>query len=193
MNEYLEFAKKGELCLVDENGMEIDFASEKMAEDITQNLTYNAYVLKEDFDNGRQWNDRQVAVTMQKIFERDRKRKKLQLANPDETLEVPIIDPDCTLELPIVENRSNPFTKLKDKLFTFMTQLKNRNLKKLDRPVAEVKKDHSGYYAGLVSQKLESDFDRRYKVKEEDLIPMDVVKEQTKQNQQERGKDKDRY
>ena len=60
-------------------------------------------------------------------------------------------------------------------------RLKNRNLKKLEEGSRQA--DNSEYYANLVTNKFESEFDRRYKVNPENLIPMERAKKQEQEKE----------
>ncbi len=90
------------------------------AMDITTDLEYDSYILKEDFDNGKMWDKGDAGIVTRKIFLEDMKRKRQKAQenknffkrimgkvsktfDPDKTEELPIVDPDKTEELPIVD------------------------------------------------------------------------------------------
>ena len=101
------------------------------AHEITADFEYSNYMLKEDFDNGRRWDDGAAGLVTGKIFIEDMVKKgiksrsyldflekdtaqlpiintdekKYRIEDPDKTEEIPIIDdPDKTEEIPIVDD-----------------------------------------------------------------------------------------
>ena len=55
--------------------------------DITQNGEYNSFILREDFDNGKQWNDSAIASAVRKVFQKEKKKRDLQYEETDPGLE----------------------------------------------------------------------------------------------------------
>lgn len=98
------------------------------ANEITADLEYNSYILREDFDDGKMWDKGDAGIVTRQIFLEDmrKKRQKDQLKknlfkriirkvtkpfDPDRTEEIPIVDPDKTEELPIVDpNKTEPLS-----------------------------------------------------------------------------------
>lgn len=159
----------------------------KEALKITADFEYVSYMLKEDFDNGMQWDNEAVAIVLNKMFSKHMEdigiitrfspNNKFAEMDTEElptvddgssiTAELPVIDPDKTEEMPIVEgvNEENKglFSKIGKRIKNFITQLKNKNQKQLpehSQPLSIEEKTE--YYANLVtnSQRLESTLDK---------------------------------
>ena len=143
-------------------------------------MEYEAYVMKEDFDNGEQWDNSSVAVVIKRRFVEEMERKGLirqptefELADTEEipvvndldkTEEIPVIDDlDKTEEIPVVdEDKKNKglFGKLKDSINTIVTRFKNRNQQKLNPGGQENmsrEDDNSEYYASLATKTVEKE------------------------------------
>lgn len=90
------------------------------AKEITTDLEYDSYILREDFDDGKMWDKGDAGIVTRQIFLDDmrKKRQKAQFKkdfikrfirkvtkpfDPDRTEEIPIVDPDKTEEIPIVD------------------------------------------------------------------------------------------
>lgn len=188
-------AKKGLLF----NGKNIGWLQEKYGIDlpknigyraaleITTNLEYENYMLKEDFDNGMQWDNEAASIVLNKMFSKhmedmgiitrfspnnkfaEMDTEELSTVNAElaTTLELPVIDLDKTEELPIVEGVSKEnkglFSKIGKRIKNFITQLKNKSQKQLPEATQYASiEEKSEYYANLVtnSPKLESTLDR---------------------------------
>lgn len=124
---------------------------------ITSDMVYDSHILKEDFDNGMQWDNEAAAEVLKKIFVNDMhskgiktrddykmfeemeteelptvdpgKTEELPIVDPDKTEELPIVDPDKTEEIPLVDPKEDKgfFGKVGKKIKEFITRFQNRN------------------------------------------------------------------
>lgn len=156
---------------------------------ITQDLEYERRVMQEDFDNGKRWENKDVAIVIKRVFDKDMERK-IALENEkteeipvvdDKTEELPVVDDDKTEELPVVdENKKNFFGKLRNTISNIVVRLKNINQPKLDEGTHLRENDNSEYFANLVNgfsrNELENTLDQ-YKV-EVDISKINKVHQQ---------------
>lgn len=183
---------------------------------ITDDLEHEAYVMREDFDNGRQWNNIDVAIVIKRAFVSDMERKglihkpsaielqktdelpvidlgkteELPIVDPDKTEELPVVDPDKTEELPVVDGelkKKGIFTKLNDYINTIVTRFKNRNQQKLPQG-KETREDNSEYYASLATKSLESTLDK-YIVGPQPKLKIENMKDSNELKTNERVQD----
>lgn len=213
----IKLAKKGTLpkksyALSQRYGINISEVTPLSIEAITDDIEHDAYVMREDFDNGRQWNNTDVAIVIKRTFISDMERKgiirkpsaielqktdelpvvdpdkteELPVVDPDKTEELPTVDPDKTEELPVVDGevkKKGIFTKLNDYINTIVTRFKNRNQQKLPQG-KESREDNSEYYASLATQSLESSLDK-YIVGPQPKLNLENVKDSNKSKQNE--------
>lgn len=119
----IKLAKRGILpqkshILSQRYGISISKVTPLSVYEITDNLQHDEYVMREDFDNGRQWNNIDVAIVIKRAFISDMEKKgllykpsaielqeteELPIIDPDKTEELPVIDPDKTEELPVID------------------------------------------------------------------------------------------
>lgn len=171
---------------------------------ITDNLEYSNYVMKEDFDNGRQWDNRDAAIVMKKIFVSEMERKGLRHSEiqttTEYTQELPTIDwTEKMEEIPIVSDESKKkgiFEKIKKSINNIITRFKNRNNLKLNQenPYRE-EQDNSEYYASLVTKPVDDASSKsvwdKYRVDVEPLsMPLDINKHN---NETQNKKRNDKY
>ena len=180
-----DLAKKGMLqkkakVLNKKYGVIVPEGTSETVSSLTDDMEYEAYVMKEDFDNGEQWDNSSVAVVIKRRFVEEMERKGLirqptefELADTEEipvvndldkTEEIPVVDDlDKTEEIPVVdEDKKNKglFGKLKDSINTIVTRFKNRNQQKLNPGGQENmsrEDDNSEYYASLATKTVEKE------------------------------------
>lgn len=217
----IKLAKRGTLpkkshALSQRYGINISEVTPLSVSAITDDLEHEAYVMREDFDNGRQWNNIDVAIVIKRAFVSDMERKglihkpsaielqktdelpiidlgkteELPIVDPDKTEELPVVDPDKTEELPVVDGelkKKGIFTKLNDYINTIVTRFKNRNQKKLPQG-KETREDNSEYYASLATKSLESTLDK-YIVGPQPKLKIENMKDSNELKTNERVQD----
>lgn len=203
-------AKQGKLAYnfieLKKYGINLEQSNSTNISSITDDLENSKYVMKEDFDDGKKWNNKDVSVILKRIFVQDMERKGLRRNplnsnDPNKTAETPIINDgiEITEELKTTgdvgeANKKGIFGKLKDSINIIITRFKNRNLSKLNSPREERPEDNSEYYANLVNNsesRLESTLDKyKYDVKQTGLHIEDIsVATEEKENKNERQED----
>ncbi len=159
--------------------------------------------MKEDFDNGRQWDNRDAAIVMKKIFVSEMERKGLRHSEiqttTEYTQELPTIDwIEKMEEIPIASDESKKkgiFEKIKKSINNIITRFKNRNNLKLNQenPYRE-EQDNSEYYASLVTKPADDVSSKsvwdKYKVDVEPIMPLDGNK-YNNETQNKKRDDKD--
>lgn len=147
----------------------------------TQDMLYNGIVIREDFDNGKQWDNEEVINRIFSIYDKNVPR----IQQYEDTLEMPtvmvedlqFVDTDVT---PVVtdemtqENKTGIFDKIKTNISAFFIRLKNSRQAKLNPP-QEASTDKSEYYASLATS-----FSKKYYVPQDKLRPMKEVSKDTK-------------
>lgn len=184
-----DLAKKGMLpkkakILSKKYGVMVQEGTSSMVSSITDDMEYEAYVMKEDFDNGNQWDNKDVAVVIKRKFINEMERKGLLVSKEteeipvvndlDKTEEIPVVDEldkteelpvvdelDKTEELPVVEEeKKGLFGKIKDSINNIVTRFKNRNQQKLnsgEQGRLTRENDNSEYYASLATKTVEKE------------------------------------
>jgi hypothetical protein len=180
-----DLAKKGMLqkkakVLNKKYGIIVPEGTSETVSSLTDDMEYEAYVMKEDFDNGEQWDNSDVAVVIKRRFVEEMERKGLirkpteaELADTEElpvvkedinkTEELPVVDElDKTEEIPLVdEDKKNKglLGKLKDSINIIVTRFKNRNQQKLNPGQGNIARedDNSEYYASLATKTVEKE------------------------------------
>jgi len=180
-----DLAKKGMLqkkakVLNKKYGIIVPEGTSETVSSLTDDMEYEAYVMKEDFDNGEQWDNSDVAVVIKRRFVEEMERKGLirkpteaELADTEElpvvkedinkTEELPVVDElDKTEEIPQVdEDKKNKglLGKLKDSINIIVTRFKNRNQQKLNPGQGNIARedDNSEYYASLATKTVEKE------------------------------------
>lgn len=180
-----DLAKKGMLqkkakVLNKKYGIIVPEGTSETVSSLTDDMEYEAYVMKEDFDNGEQWDNSDVAVVIKRRFVEEMERKGLirkpteaELADTEElpvvkedinkTEELPVVDElDKTEEIPLVdEDKKNKglLGKLKDSINIIVTRFKNRNQQKLNLGQGNIARedDNSEYYASLATKTVEKE------------------------------------
>lgn len=190
LNKMAYSAKQGKLAYnfieLKKYGINLEQSNSTGIASITDNLENSKYVMKEDFDDGKKWDNKDVAVVLKRMFIQDMERKGLRrnglgIFGAGKTAEVPVVDPYKTDELPVINDgiekteelettgdvgepdKKGIFGKLKDSINIIITRFKNRNLAKLNSPREERPEDNSEYYASLVNNsesRLESSLDK---------------------------------
>lgn len=92
------------------------------ASSITMDMEYSSHILREDFDDGMQWDNESAAIVITKIFREDMERRGVRpkdyykfasmdteeipvIDDFDKTEEIPVVDdPDKTEEIPVVDD-----------------------------------------------------------------------------------------
>lgn len=178
------------------------------------NNAYGQYILQEDFDNRRAWNNRDVAERMVDVFEKS--------FDVYHTEPIPIVEDSdrITEPVPVVDDQTEPMDTLDDTeeitekisvleklndtrkgltdrfrqtVDIIITRFKNRNLAKLNQAREERMEDNSEYYASLVSNKdyaKQSEIDK-YKVNVSSLH-VENITVSTEERQDERIEDEER-
>ncbi len=115
---------------------------------LTDSLSVTRYIIKEDFDDGKKWNNSQVSSIMKRVFD-----DRLEELGKRDTKPLPVIEDveqDATVE------EKGIFTKLRDSVKNIIVRFKNRNQKKLENKNQEYY-TNGGYYASLATNKFEQE------------------------------------
>ncbi len=182
IKEFTNIAKKGDLLeyipLLKEYGIEVENIVDSNISDRTLDMTISNYVMKEDFDNGKTWDNESVVIVLDRIFTNYMKENGLYdtkqteelviVENPKKVSESPMIDDELsTVELPVINKLIEQKALQKNKLniikefvnkFTnpfrnIITKFKNRNSTKLDFG-ENGKYTKTDYYTNLAINKI---------------------------------------
>ena len=192
--EQFELAKKGMLLqnkdiLKKKYDIVIKEGSIEDVKSITEDLQYTKYILEEDFDNGKGWDNKPAGIILKRILDKHIQFQqessienssgcdKGEIGELEEindgvvSEELKILQPD---EQPknkskVSDDKKSIFKMAKEKVNTFFQKLKNRNLLKLNFQSKESNEDNSQYYANSAGVKVENQFDKRYSVDSQSL------------------------
>lgn len=149
--------------------------------DKTKNLAYDSYVLKEDYDNGKIWNNQPIEQiikqAMEPIYEKEKQRNH-KTQNNFTTEPVTKVEEKPNLE---ISEKRGGFKKIAEILKNITIQIKNRKQKKLPLPPNEVDEKHDN--TNLPKNP--------WKVPNEKITPMDVVRQEQQENRKYKQKDKE--
>ncbi len=167
MQELENAARKGKLSdyagYLDKAGIQLHNCDShnirSLISQMTDSVSVTGYIMQEDFDNGKQWNNSRVSSIIKKVF--DQKMQEMIDREERDTEPIPVIEDtepvpvlDDTEPLPVVEE--GIFAKLKKSVKNIINSFKNRNLKKLNDGNQEYYTDEN-YYAGLATNKFEQE------------------------------------
>lgn len=123
---------------------------------VTEDLAYSNFVLKEDFDNGLQWDNTASSIVLRKIFD-EHVQKSSNKKEMEETAEITIIT-DEMLE----KKEEGIFSKFKNGLKNIFTKFQNRKLKQLEAP--SIKIENGEDKSNNNTSKKSSDYFSKYRV-----------------------------
>lgn len=160
----------------------------------THDMMYDSFIMREDFDNGKKWDNEAVSSVLYSIYDKAVPKEErvsqetlplpeeLQFINASAT---PVVTDDMrfvtTDVMPVITDDMKPekkgfFSKIRESALTFFTRLKNSRIAKLSPPREEREDDKSQYYADLATS-----FSKKYAVKQDELRSMeDVLKDSDK-------------
>ncbi len=137
---------------------------------------YEKYIFKEDYDNGKQWDNKPIEKVLKRIFEKD---KRVQIQKGMEiTAELPEINTNSPIsQSSFSEEENSFFTPLKKAVENIIRRIQNRNQKKLPLPPEESqqRQDRAEYYTNLVNNP--------WKVSKERLISREKKERENVQGQ----------
>ena len=158
------------LKLKETYNIEVNYINLEQLKGVTQDLSYSNFVLKEDFDNGLQWDNISTSIVMRKIFDKhvqEFNNKKLE-KEMEETTEIPVITDDM-----LGKKEEGLFSKFKNGLKNIFTKFQNRNLKQLPEHIQTTEENQNHHI------EKKNDFFEQYKV-DEKSIDHDLAKKQSK-------------
>ncbi len=184
--EQFELAKKGMLLqdtemLKEKYDIIIREDSIGNIKSITEDLEYAEYILEEDFDNGRCWDNKPAGTILKRILDKHiqfQQESSIENIfgndeNVSEELELVQFEEQLENKSKVSDDKKSILKKAKEKVNIFFAKLKNRNLLKINFLIGESSKDNSQYYASLASMKVENQFDKRYKMDPQSLNSID--------------------
>ena len=158
------------LKLKETYNIEVNYINLEQLKGVTQDLSYSNFVLKEDFDNGLQWDNISTSIVMRKIFDKhvqEFNNKKLE-KEMEETTEIPVITDDM-----LGKKEEGLFSKFKNGLKNIFTKFQNRNLIQLPEHIQTTEENQNHHI------EKKNDFFEQYKV-DEKSIDHDLAKKQSK-------------
>ena len=146
---------------------------------VTADLSYENYILKEDYDQGFVWDNEPVEAIIYRIYCNEMKEKGLRT---DEyytmqtmpTEEIPTVKPEGKCGSDNKEAKGGFFYKMVNRIRDSIIAFKNRRILPLPEGHNGKQDDRSDYYAQIAAMRAagRQTFDARYAVKPEDLAPL---------------------
>ena len=115
-------------------GFEMVYKNIKEIEEDTKDLEYTEYVLKEDYDNGRQWDNVSLSIVLGKMYKEH--MQNVFEKSSQKTEEIPIITDDM-----LDKKKESFFGKIKNGFKNIFTKFQNRNLKQLSGPLQIIEEE----------------------------------------------------
>lgn len=170
-----EFYKESNINMLKNNyGFNLVYKNIKEIQDDTKDLKYTNYILKEDYDNGLQWDNTSASIVTKKIF--DKRLQEMLKIGAEKTQELPIITDD------MLEKKEESFlSKIKNGFKNIIKKFQNRNLKQLPEPEKLINIPESN------SINTHEAWVNQYKVSKEELIPMEEVLKQNEEKSKNRS------
>ncbi len=190
--EQFELAKNGILfqnkkILEEKYGIKLERRNIKDLQSITEDLTYNEYVLKEDFDVGRYWDNRSVGIIMERILKKHMLEQ--QYTEESEQNEESLEEEKLLNELE-PNDKKGLWDKIKVSINILLIRFISRNFSKIDSFKNRTENNNSKYYNNLEYQRKE--FDKKYRVNQSDLLTVKNPVKESKELKSDYEKDNEK-